>query len=1301
MRSTYVSMLCVCLIGAQSLHGAKQCGAGFGAAVNYGPFNFASATASADLNRDGRRDLIVAATGSGTISVLLGDGNGGFTASGTFSSGTYPGSMAVGDFNRDGHEDVAVPNEGNGNVRIFLGNGTGALTSPGVTPAGASPRAVRAADFNRDGKLDLAVVNTSSATVTVNFGVGDGTFMSPASFVVPSGPWSLTVTDVNLDGVPDVLVPSIGSGTNVVSILFGVPGGTPSTVLQSPVSIPTGTSPADVAVGDLNRDGWPDLVVANTGGANVSVHLGTGSGTFTPPVNYFAGNGPHAVRLGDFNGDGRTDVVVTNSGGSAGGVNLLLGNGNGTLQPTLSFPAGVQSRQLTVDDFNADGRPDLAVPNAVSNDVSILLGFNGTTATGGFTNSGTSYPTGLSPYGIATGDLNLDGKPDMVTANVSGNTISVLLGANAGLFQSGVQYQTAARPIRLAIADFNRDGKPDVAVASMSGYVSIHFGNGDGTFGVPGLAYVPYVTSSGTRDLAVIDHNRDGAPDIMSVNEDTNTFQVLLNNGTGSFSVSGGLLPGRPQSMASGDFNRDGIPDVAVGMSGTPNIVVLLGNGSGFVDPFLTQTFSTTVYRSLVAGDFNRDGRLDLLAANSQGTSAAFGSILFGNGDGTFQSPINSAVPEMPMDIAMADFDSDGKPDFMVSNSPSQMVQRRGDGLGGFTNSGGYTPGGDPRGMAIADFNGDGRLDIAVVQSAANSVRVLHNLPPFPAAATLTASNLTPVQGDSVTFTVTVSSVAADCEIPAGNIYFQAGAIGLGTVAVNTAGVATVTTSSLPLGTTQVLAVYRGNTQFREAHAQSVFVNVTSAKTPATLTLSGLSHVYDGSPKAAIVTTSPAGLGGVIVTYDGASSLPVNPGSYLVVATLNSSTYEASPVSGTLVISKGQATLSLTGLSHVYDGTAKQATVATSPAGLGGVAVTYDGSAAQPVNPGSYAVLATLNNTLYDAPPSSGTLVISKAPAVLALSDLSHVYDGNPKQAVVTTNPTGLAGVTITYNGSATPPVNPGNYAVQAMLTNTLFEAAPVAGSLQIVDATAPSIANITLTPNPAAIGTPVTLSASVSDAETGGSLIASADYSIDNGVTWLPLSGDFNSSPDLTVTAALNLPAGVYAVCVRASDSPQNTSAECAALLVVYDPAGGFVTGGGWIESPLGAFTADPGLAGKANFGFSSKYLRGSTVPSGETQFRFQVAGLQFKSTSYDWLVVSGARAQFKGAGTVNGAGEYGFMLTAIDGQVNGGTADRFRIKIWDRETGTVVYDNQLGKDDQGNDATEVGGGSIIIHKP
>jgi len=169
----------------------------------------------------------------------------------------------------------------------------------------------------------------------------------------------------------------------------------------------------------------------------------------------------------------------------------------------------------------------------------------------------------------------------------------------------------------------------------------------------------------------------------------------------------------------------------------------------------------------------------------------------------------------------------------------------------------------------------------------------------------------------------------------------------------------------------------------------------------------------------------------------------------------------------------------------------------------------------------------------------------------------------------------------------------------------------------------------------------------------------------------------------------------------VTVTDDGGFDTAAASIPVVVYDPSGGFVTGGGWVMSPVGAYPADPDLTGKASFGFVSKYAKAATQPSGNTEFNFQTAGMNFKATSYDWLVVAGAKAQYKGHGTVYGVDGYQFMLTGVDGQLaGGGGADKFRIKIWDTATDTVIYDNQLGGLDSAPLNTALSGGSIVIHK-
>lgn len=247
-----------------------------------------------------------------------------------------------------------------------------------------------------------------------------------------------------------------------------------------------------------------------------------------------------------------------------------------------------------------------------------------------------------------------------------------------------------------------------------------------------------------------------------------------------------------------------------------------------------------------------------------------------------------------------------------------------------------------------------------------------------------------------------------------------------------------------------------------------------------------------------------------------------------------------------------------------------------------------------------------------------------------------------------------------------------------------------------IPDREGPVTTDVVATPNPVAVGGSVHVTALVDDSSTGGSNVASANYAVYDSLGNEVASGsmlDSFDSPTVSVSADFTAPgdAGIYDLCVWGTDQPQNVGDPECIMLVVYDPEGGFVTGGGWIWSEPGACKTDDTLAGKATFGFVSKYKKGANIPTGQTEFQFKAADLNFHSTSYDWLVVNqaGTRAQFKGWGTINGAGDYRFMLWAGEGE-----PDTFRIKIWEEDESdneTVIYDN--------GSEQAIGGGSIVIH--
>jgi VCBS repeat-containing protein len=255
-------------------------------------------------------------------------------------------------------------------------------------------------------------------------------------------------------------------------------------------------------------------------------------------------------------------------------------------------------------------------------------------------------------------------------------------------------------------------------------------------------------------------------------------------------------------------------------------------------------------------------------------------------------------------------------------------------------------------------------------------------------------------------------------------------------------------------------------------------------------------------------------------------------------------------------------------------------------------------------------------------------------------------------------------------------------------------------GSAQLavqVNNVAPDVGPITAPVDPVGENTPINVSADFTDPGILDTHTAVWDWG--DGTTSPGSVSEINGSGSVTGNHAYAAP-GVYTIILTVTDKDGDSGSSQYEFMVVHQVNSGFVTGGGWIDSPPGAYLAEPTATGKANFGFNAKYKKGANVPDGSTEFQFKAGNLNFHSNSYDWLLVAGARAQYKGEGTINGAGGYGFLLTVVDGQINGGGGiDKFRIKIWDKVSEVVIYDNQLGDSDDSQLSTVLGGGQIVIH--
>ena len=364
-------------------------------------------------------------------------------------------------------------------------------------------------------------------------------FAPKTDYPTGAGPVGVALGDVNGDTRPDLVTANSGTNTNTVSVLLGTGAG----VFGPKADYPTGLNPTSVALGDVNGDGRPDIVTANSdrNTNTVSVLLGAGAGVFGPKTDFPTGMQPASVVLGDVNGDGRPDIVTANSGSNS--VSVLLNTGTGAFGPPTGFPIGGAGSSVALGDVNGDGRPDLAAVNNNIGTVSVLLG----TGAGVF-GPKTDYPTSATPFGVALGDVNGDGRPDIVTANVFTNSVSVLLGTGAGAFAPPTNSPAGAGALAVALGDVNGDGRPDIVTANggfNTNAVSVLLGTGAGAFGPK----TDYPAGSSTFSVALGDVNGDGRLDIVTANTSVNTVSVLLNVGTflgargGLAAAGGGLYP--------------------------------------------------------------------------------------------------------------------------------------------------------------------------------------------------------------------------------------------------------------------------------------------------------------------------------------------------------------------------------------------------------------------------------------------------------------------------------------------------------------------------------------------------------------------------------------------------------------------------------------------------------------------------------------------------------------------------------------------------------------------------------------
>ena len=647
-------------------------------------------------------------------------------------------------------------------------------------------------------------------------------FLPPAAYATGGTAVGIALADVNGDGKPDLVAINCGDnsacgGTGSVGVLLGNGDGTFQPAIDSDVG---GFEPSFAVVADVNGDGKPDLVVV--GGGVVAVLLGNGDGTFQPATTYaVSGAGAFytsSLAVADVNGDGKPDLLVAVGLGCGwgclmGGVDVLLGNGDGTFGPPVryyAFENGLGAGTVAVGDMNRDGKLDLVVggycdvANNCGNLAAVLLG-NGD----GTFQSPTTFASG-DPYqsSAGVGDVNGDGNPDLLVANWSSDTVGVMLGNGDGTFQPVVTYSAgesfAGGPRSIVATDLNGDGRLDL-LASVGG-VSVLLGNGDGTF-QPAVVYDPGLGLEVAS--AVEDVNGDGKPDVAVV-QFQGAASVLPNN-TGAPPTTTSLAASvNPVALfqtvtytAKVTPQSGGLANgTVVFMDGAYIVgeVALTGNQAQLNESYtFVSTHSITAYYS---GDLGKDsGSFSKTLTENVRINSTITALTSNLNPSIYGQPVTFTA----IVTGRQSTPPTGKVTFAWSGYKVGSATLNGSGVASLTKS---NLNADVYPL-VAVYKGDS-LNLGSTSPILNQVVTQAS-----AAAEITSSINPSSAGQAVTFTAKITSPTVRVEGP---VTFVAGKTVLGVVQLS-GDKATLTTPSLPAGTTVVKATYEGDSNIKGSSA--------------------------------------------------------------------------------------------------------------------------------------------------------------------------------------------------------------------------------------------------------------------------------------------------------------------------------------------------------------------------------------------------------------------------------------------------------------------------------------------------
>jgi hypothetical protein len=722
-------------------------------------------TAISDIDTDGKPDLVVANYTSGTISIYKNTSISGSISSGSFASkvdfatGTNPYCIAIGDIDGDGMPDIAVTNYTSNTVSVLKNSGISGSISLSSFSAkvdfstGSNPCGIIVVDIDGDGKMDLAIANNASSTMSILKNksttgyITTGSFASKIDFTTGSQPRYLTYSDIDGDGKPDLAVTNQNGSSISVFRNTSVSGSITTGSLSAKVDFTGGSSPTGIASGDLDGDGKPDLAVANAGSNSVSIFRNTSTsgsittGSFASKVDFTSGVSPYILAIGDLDGDGKQDLSVTNYTSNTFSVfknNSTSGSiTSGSFAAKVDYSTGTNPYGLAMGDVDLDGKPDIAVTNSSSNSVSVLR-------------NTISGPPIISSFTPALGPIG-------TTVTISGNNFNSIIANNIVWFGAVRATVTAATSTSLSVTvPTCANYQPIIVTNVASGLTDysnvpfiVTFPSSQIIDATSFASKVDFTSGSTPYYNAISDIDGDGKPDLVVINYSGNSISVYRNTSTlgsissGSFAAKVDFTTGTgPYGIAIGDVDGDGKPDIAVTNYSSSTVSVFRNtstSGSITSGSFNTKVdFTTGTSPNCVAiGDLDGDGKPELVVTNNSSytvsvfrNTSASGSIT----TGSFTAKVDFTTGSMPVGVCIGDIDGDFKPDLAIANSGANTVSLlRNTSIVGAISSGSFAAkvdfltGGSPRMPVMGDIDRDGKPDLLVANNGSNTFSIFRN----------------------------------------------------------------------------------------------------------------------------------------------------------------------------------------------------------------------------------------------------------------------------------------------------------------------------------------------------------------------------------------------------------------------------------------------------------------------------------------------------------------------------------------------------------------------------------------------